>query len=111
TADGEIAELFTGNPRHRGRYVNRADVVGQGSRTINAESKLIQERRRECMPPFRGRILIAAALCRIGDRRLVYRDSIDLSVIEGVPRGQRIVAGEVVINAALNKMFIRRLRA
>src|SRR6266481_5390853 len=62
------------------------------------------------MPPLRSHILIARALSRIRDRGFVYGYSIYFSVIEGIPREDRVFVREMVVNSTLHEMFIGRLR-
>src|SRR5262249_13970319 len=44
-ADRKVAELFTRDPGHRRRYVDRTHVIGEGCRAIDSKANLVQQSR------------------------------------------------------------------
>ena len=59
TGDGEVPEFLAGEPRHRRRDVDEADVVGERDRAIDAAFDRVEQRRREQMLLLHGDVLVA----------------------------------------------------
>ena len=58
-----------------------------------------------------GQVLVARALLREGDRRLVDRLPVDVAVAEGVAPEERVGGRETVVDPSLREVLVGRLRA
>src|SRR5439155_23490148 len=100
-ANREIAEWIAGNPREAWRDVDRAAVVRERHRTVQARPHDVQCPWREGVLVFRRHVRVPSALDDERDWRFVGRNAIDRGPVVGDADEQAVGGREAMIETSL----------
>src|SRR5713226_3341029 len=92
------------------RNVNSALVIGFRGRTAVAHTQGVEQQRRKEMLMFECQILVAGALFGEINGRLVVNLPVHVAIVKGVATEEGVLFRKAVIDAALHKVFVGRLR-